>query len=32
MIEIVSGSGLPAKIGPYSHAVRAAGLDMARGR
>jgi 2-iminobutanoate/2-iminopropanoate deaminase len=32
MIEIVSGSGLPAKIGPYSHAVRAAGLLFVSGQ
>jgi 2-iminobutanoate/2-iminopropanoate deaminase len=32
MIEIVSGPGLPAKIGPYSHAVRAAGQLFVSGQ
>jgi 2-iminobutanoate/2-iminopropanoate deaminase len=32
MIETVNGSGLPAKIGPYSHAVRAAGFLFVSGQ
>jgi 2-iminobutanoate/2-iminopropanoate deaminase len=32
LIEAVSGPDLPAKIGPYSHAVRAAGLLFVSGQ
>jgi 2-iminobutanoate/2-iminopropanoate deaminase len=32
VIDIVSGPDLPAKIGPYSHAVRAAGLLFVSGQ
>ena len=32
MIETVEGPGLPATIGPYSHAVRAAGLLFVSGQ
>jgi 2-iminobutanoate/2-iminopropanoate deaminase len=32
MIEIVTGPELPAKIGPYSHGVRAAGLLFVAGQ
>lgn len=32
MIEIVDGPDLPARIGPYPHAVRAAGLLFVSGQ
>jgi 2-iminobutanoate/2-iminopropanoate deaminase len=32
MLEIVTGPQLPAKLGPYSHAVRAAGLLFVSGQ